>query len=217
MVRAYSFACASFLVASLAYAEDLDESAAPATTLQPPLPPTELEPTIAAAVSTRIVRPIANDALCPPDTECIFGQGFAFGVALERRWESGPSVGFRYDAWFVDANTVYELGVLQAVQAFGRYAFVGGDAFSPYLFGSIGGAAFGDSFGIETVGLIVEAGFGVELELGSTTSLTCSVPTSFLLLSEFQTGVDAATRASGGIDIALALQVGFRFSQIPSM
>ncbi len=205
------------LCAQPVHAQNVGVEAPSETVLQPPPAPGDLEPTIATGVSTRVLSPIANDSLCPPDTECVLGQGFGFGVSLERRWASGPSVGFRYDAWFVDAATVYELGVLQALQAYGRYAFVSGDALQPYFFVGIGGVLFGDSFGVSTVGLIGELGPGIEIELSPTTSLTCSVPTSLIIMSEFQSAADDVARAQGGVDVVVALALGIRFTQVPSM
>ena len=201
------------LVACVLYASPLGAQ----STLQPPPSPGQLDPTIVAGVSTRIMSPIVNDSLCPDETECVLGQGFGFGVSLERQWASGPSIGFRYDAWLVDAATVYELGVLQALQAYARFAFLGRDALHPYVFGGIGGVLFGDSFGVSTVGLTGELGLGVELELSPTTSITCSVPLSFVRASEFRTRADDIMRAQSGVDVVTAIMFGVRFSQVPPM
>lgn len=207
----------SMLFALPVKAQQIDSAPTTQTVLQPPPSPGELEPTIAAGVSTRILSPIANDSLCPADTECLLGQGVGFGISLERQWASGPAIGFRYDAWFVDTATIYELGVLQALQAYTRYVFSGSDALQPYLFAGIGGVLFGDSFGVSTVGLIGELGPGAELEISPTTSITCSVPLSLLVASEFQTSADDIVRAQSGVDVVIALSLGVRFAQVPPM
>lgn len=214
MRRALAIALLGLFIVRLAEAQD--SIASNASDLAAPPAPDSLEPTLAAGVSSRVIVPMSDNALCPAESECVLGQGFSVGLSLERRWPSGPSIGFRYDAWFMDSSTVYELGVLQALQAFGRFAFTGDDAMRPYIFGGLGGIAFGDSFSVATVGLIGEIGLGAELELGPTTSLTCSVPVSFIVASAFETSVDEVRRGGQGVDVVIALQLGVRFSQIPS-
>lgn len=175
-----------------------------------PRAPEELDPLLAVEVHVAAVVPVTRKPLCPPEEErCVFRGGGGIGGSIERRWPLGLALGLGYDAWFLDSDNVYELGVMQMLSARLRYYFLRGSILHPFVAGGAGALIFGDTLRIATVGIAVEAVVGAEIELTETIALAAAVPWRFFTTSPFQTTRDRAERArEPGVNVALSFSVG---------
>lgn len=176
----------------------------------------QLEPALAGEGYVATIFPLSSDPLCPTGADCIFQGGFAFGAALEWRWPKGLAMGIGYDAWFLDGNGVYELGVMHFVRGHIRYLFMHDRLLHPFVGASLGAFVFGDSFGVATAGIGLEGRVGVELELTESIALLVAVPLRAITSLPFQTERDRVERAQDiGVSFASALQIGMTIVDVP--
>ena len=82
---------------------------------------------------------------------------------MERRRPTGFGVFGAYDVWFLDSDSVYELGVQQALHAGVRYTMPTEMVFHPVFDTSLGVMAYGDTFRVATVGVLAEVFAGGEV------------------------------------------------------
>jgi hypothetical protein len=178
--------------------------------------PDELPPVLAGDVHASGVFPVADDALCPADAECIFGGGGGLGGGIERRWPSGYAMGVGYDFWFLDANGVYEITVLQMVSLGVRYFFLPKLQSHPFIGGRIGGLVLGDTFKVDSVGAAAQLRAGVEIEITDTVAFSVASAWRLFFASAFTTPNDGVERAQGGgVSVAGTLQFGLSILEEP--
>lgn len=191
-------------------AESPDQGTPTGEAFELPRAPEELDPLLSVEVHVAAVVPVTRKPLCPPDVErCVFRGGGGVGGSIERRWPTGLALGLGYDAWFLDSDNVYELGVMQMLSARLRYYFLRESVLHPFVAGGAGALIFGDTLQIATVGVGVEAAVGVEIELTETIALAGVLPWRFFTTSPFQTTRDRAERAQEpGVNVAVSFQVG---------
>ncbi|MEZ4256548.1 MAG: hypothetical protein R3A78_12705 [Polyangiales bacterium] len=174
------------------------------------LPPAlgERDPIWAFLVNVGWFVPFERDSICPANADCIYNGGLNVRLGVERRWASGLSFGVGYDASVVDSQTVYELGVLQALTVVGKYVFFDETNVHPFLSLGAGPALFGDTFTADTYGGVVDVTGGVELELTHAFRLVVAIPWRILVLREFTTAQDDVRRSTSGGNTAFAVEVG---------
>ena len=100
-------ACLGLLSATTAHAQaggSTDE-------FEIPPAPGDAPPRLAFDVHTGFSAPLRNSSLCPKDVGCVLQSGGGVGGSAERRWPSGIGLMLAYDLWFLDTDSVYELGV----------------------------------------------------------------------------------------------------------
>lgn len=179
--------------------------------VEPPPTPDNREPELLVGVHLGGLFPIERADICPGDSLCVLGGGGSFGVEIERRWPMGIGIVVAYDAWFVEAGGVFELGVVQTVRAAVRYAFLYDEIIHPEIHIGAGALVFGDTFLVSTVGGALEAGVGAELELTESVSLTGGLEGWFFTTTPFTTGRDRTLRSPGiGLNAALQVNVGIQ-------
>lgn len=96
---------------------------------------------------------------------CILGSGG--GLVLRGGYRPpGPwYIGGAYAFAKLDSHTLYRLGIFQQLWAEMRYIPDTGFRGAPYITWGVGGAAYGNEWGIETGGAMLSAGGGVEFEV----------------------------------------------------
>lgn len=159
--------------------------------------------------------PVAREALCPTGAQCIFNGGIGVGGELERRWPSGLALGGGYDMALIDSGSVYELGVLQTLRVAGRYIFSDGSLLHPFVGVAVGGLVFGETFGVDAFGVLLDLTVGVEIELTESFWLSASVPWRMLTTGQFTTEADDVVRGRSGGNTAFAVQLGVIILETP--
>ena len=177
--------------------------------VEPPPAPDDREPELLVGVRVGGVIPLERADICPGDSLCVLGGGGSFGVEIERRWPMGLGISVAYDAWFVEAGGVFELGVAQMVRAAVRYVLAYDQIIHPEIHIGAGALVFGDTFLVSTVGGALEVGVGAEIELTESVALTGGLKGWFFTTSPFTTGRDRTLRSPGvGLNAALQVDVG---------
>jgi len=178
--------------------------------VEPPPAPEDREPVLGVEVHVAGVAPLVDEALCPVESRCVFGGGGGVGGSVERRFASGLAVALGYDAWFVDAAGVYEIGVLQLLRAAVRYIFFPTQALHLVADIGLGGIVFGETFRVSSAGGAVQIGVGAELEVTHAIAFTAGVVTRFFTASAFTTATDHTERGGAAVNAALAFQAGIQ-------
>lgn len=163
-----------------------------------PPPPAKAPPRLAFDVHTGFSAPLRNDSLCPRGAGCVLQSGGGVGGSAERRWPSGIGVVVAYDLWFLDTDSVYELGVQQLLRAGLRYTVPTQIVFHPVFELTGGGMGYGDTFRIETVGILAQVMGGAEVELTASFGLRAGLGVRAFSHTEFRTERDNVLRGTGG-------------------
>jgi hypothetical protein len=176
--------------------------------VEPPPAPEEHEPTPAVSMNVAAVAPIERSTICPVGHDCVIGVGVGVGVQVE--WRSADRVGLvaGYDFWLLDGNGVYELGALHASRVGLRYVVDDATRVHPFIDAAVGLLAFGDAANVATLGGLVTAGAGAEIELTESVAFVAALESWFFATGSFVTP-DGAWRSSGfGVNAALQITVG---------
>jgi hypothetical protein len=176
-----------------------------------PIPPapSEAPPRYALDIHFAYSGVLDNAALCPEGSGCVLQGGGGLGATLEKRWPSGFGAFGGYDAWFLDSDSVFELGVQQVLRGGVRFTMPTDIIVHPIFELSFGGMGYGDTFGIATVGLLVQAFSGVEIEMTEHFGVLVGVGMRAFTHTRFRTSRDRVERAVKGLATqTMFLQVG---------
>jgi hypothetical protein len=177
-----------------------------------PPPPAKAPAQWAFDVHTGFSAPISNSSLCPENAGCVLQSGGGVGGSVERRWPSGIGIMAAYDLWFLDTDSVYELGVQQLLRAGLRYTMPTEIVFHPVFEATAGGMGYGDTFVIETVGVLAQIMAGAEIELTATFGLRVGVGLRAFSHTEFTTERDGVVRGTGApFSTSFFFEVGLTF------
>jgi hypothetical protein len=189
-------------------AENREREPSSATFEIPPAP-SRAKPRFALEVHASLARPLDNRSLCPRGVGCVLQSGGGIGVSLERRRPTGFGVFGAYDIWFLDTDSVYELGVQQVLRAGVRYTMPTEIVFHPVFDVSFGVMGYGDTFRVATVGGLADFFAGCEVELSATFGLRAGLGLRVFSHSSFRTERDSALRGQNGVFAEyLQFQVG---------
>jgi len=204
--RALFVLLAALLVATTTANAD---SAAGDDAFAAPPAPLEAPPRHVLDVHSGLSTALQNASLCPRGSGCVFQSGGGIGASLERRWPRGLGVIAGYDVWFLDSDSVYELGVQQALRGGGRYTMPTDILFHPVFELSLGGMGYGDTFGIATFGVLFQAFAGGEVELSESLGLMVGFGLRAFSTRAFRTERDRILRARDGLFTeSLFFQIG---------
>jgi len=156
--------------------------------------------------------PLERNDICPGESLCVLGGGGDVGIEIERRWPFGLGVLVGYDAWFVEAGGVFELGVVHVVRAGLQWVFADELWIHPAIHIGGGALVFGDTLLVSTVGGAVEAGASAELELTQSVALTLGAQVWAFTTTPFTTSRDRTPRSEGGLGLNVALQLNVGLS-----
>ena len=152
---------------------------------------------------------LQNDSLCPKGSGCVFQSGGGIGASLERRWPQGFGYFAGYDLWFLDSDSVYELGVQQVLRGGARYTMPTDILLHPVFELSAGGMGYGDTFRIATFGAVLQAFAGFEVEISETYGLLSGFGLRAFSQRPFITERDSVRRGNRGLFTeSLFFQVG---------
>lgn len=168
------------------------------STFEIPPAPAKVPPRLAFDVHTGFSAPLSNRSLCPKDVGCVLQSGGGVGGSAERRWPSGFGLLVAYDLWFLDTDSVYELGVQQLLRAGLRYTMPTDMVLHPMFEMTGGGMGYGDTFAIATVGVLAQAMAGAELELSAAFGLRMGIGLRAHSHTKFRSERDNVERGGGG-------------------
>jgi hypothetical protein len=173
--------------------------------VSPPPPPSTHAPDVSLLIGGAPIVPLYRGGFCPGDHTCVMNSGLAITVGLERRWSDGWAILARYDAWVVDAGTLFDIGLLNSVRVGARYVIDQSTLVHPYIEALAGFLAFGDTRSVAAVGGSVTLAGGTEIELTDSIVIDLDVQ-----LFSFATGLFVTrdnVRRSDGFAPNLALQI----------
>jgi hypothetical protein len=177
-----------------------------------PPAPTKATPLLAFDVHTGFSAPLNHRSLCPPDAGCVLQSGGGVGGSIERRWPSGFGVMGAYELWFLDTDSVYELGVEQILRGGLRYTMPSENIFHAMFELTAGFLTYGDTFAVATAGVTIQALLGAEIELTDSVGLRVGLGVRVFSHSEFRTERDDVLRGNNGLfSESLYLEVGLTF------
>jgi hypothetical protein len=177
-----------------------------------PPAPEQAEALFTFDVHTGFFAPVVDRALCPAGAGCVLKSGGGVGGSAERRWPAGWGVFVGYDLWFLDTDSVYELGVQQILRAGARYTMPTSVVFHPVFELGSGVMTYGDTFRVATVGGVIELLAGSEFELSAAFGLRAGLGYRAFSHSAFRTQRDGVLRGKGGVfSQGIFLQVGLTF------
>ena len=182
----------------------------------PIVTPEERPPILAGEVDVALALPTNDRRLCPKGSRCILGSGLAVGASFQRRWRTGVALGIGYSLWLLDANSVYELTVVQSLGVMLQYAALPSRRVHPLIRVSAAPALIGDSFAVDSFGVTAKLQAGAEFELTSGTAVIASVGWSAFSFRRFTTKADGVVRGTGrAFDGAATLELGYVFYGTP--
>jgi hypothetical protein len=186
-----------------------DSSAKVHDTFVIPPAPSAAAPRLALEIHSGIAWALSNESLCPRGVGCVMRGGGGIGATIERRWPKGLGAFAGYDAWFLDSDSVYELGVQQALRGGARYTLPTDIVFHPVFEVGAGLMGYGDTFRIATVGGLGQLFAGGELELSETFGLRAGFGLRAFTHTSFTTQRDNVERGRhGAFSEAVYLEVG---------
>lgn len=199
----------SALVAARARASDDD--AAPARGahhVDPPPAPESHPATLAVDVHVGAAAPLERSAICPAGAGCVLGAGVGVGAQIERRAADGVGLFAGYDFWLLDSGGVYEIGALHALRGGVRWVIDAATLVHPFVQGSIGFLAFGDTADAAALGGLITAGAGVEIELTESVAFVSALDAWVLSTGPFRAHDGVLRSDPFGVNVALQITVG---------
>ncbi len=148
--------------------------------------------------------PLRTTALCPADTGCVMRGGGGVGASFEQRRPSGFGWLVGYDVWFLDTDSVFELGVQQVVRTGMRYTMPTDTVLHPVFELSVGVMGYGDTFDVATTGVLVSGFGGIEVELTETFGLLLGYGMRAFTHTQFRTARDNVSRGDDGFSTEAA-------------
>jgi hypothetical protein len=184
------------------------EQPAQSTFLIPPAP-SKAAPRWALDVHSGFTLSLNNRALCPSGFGCVMRSGGGIGATIERRWPKGLGVFGGYDAWFLDSDSVFELGTQQVLRGGIRYTVPTDVVLHPVIELGMGVMVYGDTFLIATFGVLLQPFVGAELELNETFGMRAGIGMRAFSHTKFRTERDNVLRGQhGAFSEALFLELG---------
>lgn len=177
-----------------------------------PPSPAQAPPHFTFDVHTGFSAPLDHSALCPKDAGCVLQSGGGVGGSAERRGPSGFGLLVAYDMWFLDTDSVYELGVQQLLRGGLRYTMPTDIVFHPVFAVAGGIMAYGDTFKVATAGVLAEVSGGAEIELTAAFGLRGDIGIRIFSHSPFRTERDGVLRGKESwFSESFFFQIGLTF------
>lgn len=163
-----------------------------------PPAPEERPPRRAIEIDLGFAVPVVDGSMCPGGATCLLGGGARASVLLERRGPRGFSLGLGYELSLLDGQTVYEITIMQEVFINVRQYFMPRRAIHPFISGAGGIGILGDTFAVDTGGILAHFDAGLEVELSENIAFTGSFGFRMGWFVPFTSEVDNVRRARGG-------------------
>jgi hypothetical protein len=179
--------------------------------VEPPPPPGALGRELLLDIRGAAVVPVyvgGIGGICPGGHECVMNAGVGIGVTVEQRWPDRVGLLLSYDAWVVDSDSIYEIGLMHSFRIGLRYVLDASLNVHPFLEASVGFLAFGDTSQVAAVGGAVTAGGGAEVEISDSIAMLVDAELWTFATGSFETR-DGIRRSDGfGANLAVQISVG---------
>jgi hypothetical protein len=179
---------------------------------QATIPPPVGDPFIqyGVAFTTEIVA-TPGQMCANPGVPCILGSGGGIVFPRIGYRSSGPwYFGVAYEISKQDANTLYQLAILQQLRTEARYYFLSGQVINPFLGASAGVAGYGNEWSIDTFGPAGSLALGVEAQLSRGTVIGFALNYRLMYFRSFVDSANVQRDASVAQLFGLDLQLEVR-------
>jgi hypothetical protein len=177
--------------------------------VEPPPRPQDQDAELLLDIRGAAVVPVYVGGICPGGHECVLNGGVGIGVSVEQRWHDRVGLLLSYDAWVVDADSLFEVGLMHSFRVGFRYVL--DDTFNvhPFIEASAAFLAFGDTSQVSALGGAITAGGGAEIEISDAIAVLVDAELWTLATGSFATR-DGVHRSDGfGANLAVQISVGF--------
>ncbi len=200
---------AAIVIAPRAQADEGDEAAV-VHHVAPPPPPGEQGPELLLDIRGAAVIPVYVGGLCPSGYECVMNAGVGIGVAVEHRWTNRVGLLLAYDAWVVDSDSIFEIGLMHSFRVGVRYVIDASLDVHPFIEACAAFLAFGDTAQVSALGGAITAGGGAEIEISDSIAVAVDAELWTLATGSFETR-DGLRRSDGfGANLAVQISVGLQ-------
>jgi hypothetical protein len=116
-------------------------------------------------------------SVCPAEATapCILGSGVGLTVRFGYRTRGPFYVGGAYEFSRQDASNLLRLAILQQLRGEARYYMLEDTRLTPYLAAAAGGVLYGNEWGVDTGGITMFLGMGVEFQISRTSVVGASL------------------------------------------
>ncbi len=176
--------------------------------VEAPPPPAEQERELLLDIRGAAVVPVYVGGLCPGGHECVLNAGVGIGVTVEQRWPDHFGLLLSYDAWVVDSDSLFEIGLMHSFRIGFRYVIDLSLNVHPFIEASAAFLAFGDTSQVSALGGAITAGTGAEVEISDSIAVLVDAELWTLATGSFETR-DGIHRSDGfGANLAVQISVG---------
>lgn len=200
-----------FTLASHARAQT--ELGQPDPTLPAPTPPPISSHYLQYGVALTGETVVSPGPVCPDGSDnlsCILGDGGGLSIRFGYRSRGPWYLGGAYEFSRQDSANLLRLAILQQVRAELRVYLTRVTRLSPYLVASLGGAIYGNEWGLDTWGGVSGVGAGLAFQVTPSILLNMALNYRQLFLHRW-TDSARVVRAAGPLDLGLAHIVALEF------
>lgn len=203
---------ASALFAASSQAQTLSDNALPDPSQPAPTPPPISSHYLQYGVALTGETVASPGQVCPGGSgiPCILDDGGGLLIRIGYRSRGPWFLGGAYEFSRQDSANLLRLAILQQLRAELRLHLTRVTRLSPYLAASIGGAIYGNEWGLDTWGAVSGIGGGLEFQVTPTIVLNIALCYRQLFLHHWTDGA-GEERATGPLDFGLAHIVAFEF------
>lgn len=176
--------------------------------VEPPPRPADQRPELLLDIRGAAVVPVYVGGLCPGGHECVMNAGVGIGVTVEQRWPDRVGLLLSYDAWVVDSDSIFEIGLMHSFRIGIRYVLDASLNVHPFIEASAAFLAFGETSEVAACGGAITAGGGAEIEISDSIALLLDAELWTLATGSFETR-DGVHRSDGfGANLAVQISAG---------
>lgn len=154
----------------------------------------------------------ASGAVCPSSARapCILGSGVGLGIRAGYRSRGPWYIGGAYEFSRQDSSNLLRLAILQQFRAEARLYASNDRRVHPYAALGLGGAMYGNEWGIDTGGLTGFVGAGAEFEISRGSVVGAIIGYRPVMFRRWEDSA-GQVRAEGSLGFGLAHLVGVEF------
>jgi hypothetical protein len=201
------------LFSATSHAADVTEFAQPDASLPTPTPPPISSHYLQYGVALTGETVASAGQVCPRgpnNLPCILGDGGGLLIRVGYRARGLWYLGGAYEFSRQDSANLLRLAILQQLRAELRVHLTRVTRLSPYLGASLGGAIYGNEWGLDTWGGVSGLGAGLAFQVTPTIVLNIAANYRQLFLRRWTDGA-REVRATGPLDFGLAHIVAVEF------
>jgi hypothetical protein len=201
------------LCATSSHAQELSDFAQPDGALPTPTPPPISSHYLQYGVALTGETVASAGQVCPGGANnlpCILGNGGGLTVRIGYRSRGPWYLGGAYEFSRQDSANLLRLAILQQMRAELRIHLTRVTRLAPYLSASLGGAIYGNEWGLDTWGGVSGVGAGLSFQVTPTILLNVALNYRQLFLRRWTDGA-GEERGAGPLDFGIAHIVALEF------